>query len=89
VLAGAAQLLAADDLIIFTEVSFDHLTQDGAAAYGESLRAAGFTLLRIDEADGTTSPYVGLADTGFVNLLCVKGTEATARVTRDASASTP
>jgi FkbM family methyltransferase len=89
VLAGAAQLLASDDLIVFTEVSVDHLAHDGAAAYVESLRAAGLTLLRIDEADGTTSPYAGLPDTGFVNLLCVKGAEATLRVTRDASASTP
>ena len=51
VLAGAAQLLAADELIVFTEVSVDHLAQNGARAYVESLRAEGFTLLRIDEAD--------------------------------------
>ena len=89
VLAGAAQLLAADELIVFTEVSVDHLAQNGARAYVESLRAEGFTLLRIDEADGTTSPYVGLPDTGFVNLLCVKGAEATMRVAQDVPASSP
>jgi FkbM family methyltransferase len=87
-LAGARQTIEHnDDLILFTEVSPQHLAaRGGTDAYLQALEAAGFALWQLEGDRVTRRTIADLAhlnigvDTDHADLVCAKGDSARARL---------